>query len=147
MLRTGGVLSCFSKVHFKLLRASSADDDPLLPAHAPSASADYVSCLTSELLDDGFGTADAAELAQWLCIEELPRAATRLAKRLAKLRKSSDTRMALVELQPGGKPGIIDVRLGEVSLQLSEHRLAILRVMYREAARMHSSGGQIKYRS
>ena len=137
----GGVLSCFSKWHFALMRRSAAANpqaDPLLPIDVLSAAqlAEVAAVLVAELVDDGFGKADAEALATWLHAER-QKVATKLAKRLAYLRRAPPAAPAEVQLRPSAaKPGLVDVVHGEATLQLSERRLATLRELH-----AHKGGG------
>ena len=140
----GAVLSCFTKWHFELLRRAAlapaaspsasgeaCDNDPILPANV-TAAADVnalAAVLVSELVDDGFTYRDSTALAAWLHAELLP-AATKLAKRVTKLRRGSVPNggyAGRVGVRPGGKPGVTDLSLGDVTLQLADARLAALR--------------------
>lgn len=131
----GGVLSCFSKWHFSLMRRSSAADalaDPLLPVNVLSTAqlAELAAVLVAELIDDGFGKADAEALAAWLHAER-QKVATKLAKRLAYLRRAPPAAPGEVQLRPSAaKPGLVDVVHADATLQLSERRLAMLRALH-----------------
>ena len=125
----GGVLSCFTKWHFSLLRRAGGSGDPLLPVlAAPAELAPLRDLLQAELRADGLGGGAAAKIALWL-EKEAVRAATKLARRLRR-KPGGDgdgAAAAVVTLQPGSKAGVTDVGCGDVVLQLSDERLASLR--------------------
>ena len=136
-----GVLSCFTKWHFELLRLSSsaakanggggggdeaaAAVDPLLPANvtSPTDLASLSTLLKTELLVDGFSDADATRLSKWLVEEEAPKQAGKLSRRLEYLKKGSSSTpgndkkdkepwVDAVTLTPSTKkPGLCDVCL------------------------------------
>ncbi len=140
----GGVLSCFAKWHFELLRLStSSGDDPLMPSHPSSTALSALQrLLVSELVEDGFPEADATAVADSLHAE-LPRAADRLVKAVRQYGGvvSSDVRLRPHE----NKDGLVDIIRGEVVLQLSQVRLEKLRQHYSASnapSTLHSSSSK-----
>ena len=144
----GGVLSCFAKWQFSLLRRSAAaagapSTDPLLPMPALGEAelSELRALLASELEEDGFAPADAAALASWLH-GEWPKAAAKLAKRLDYLRREGGARPAAapppprVVLRPhASKAGLVDVVHPGATLSLSQRRLQRLRALHGASSR------------
>ena len=134
----GGVLSCFAKWHFSLLRRCEVAHgaDPLLPADSvlsDSSDSELQAVLTRELVADGFLQSDAAALACWLHVE-WPRSAAKLARSLACLGDAAHE-TASVQLRPdAAKAGLVELcystRHFDTSLQLNERRLGTLRRLY-----------------
>jgi hypothetical protein len=133
----GGVLSCFSKWHFTLLRLAAGagakqqdtQTDPLLPQIRDcNSEAAIMDVIISELETDGFPHEAARALGRSLH-KQHSLAASKLARRLEHTPKHGGV-AAQVTLAPGPKPHTTDLRIGDVALRLSDAALARLHRMW-----------------
>jgi hypothetical protein len=124
----GGVLSCFAKWHFELLRLSaSSGDDPLMPSHPSSTALSALKrLLVSELFEDGFAESDAMAITDSLHAD-----LHRAGHRLVKVIRQHGGAVSDVRLRPHeNKDDLVDIVHGLVVLQLSQVRLEKLRQHY-----------------